>query len=145
MYLVGAATPLICWVAWSPWVLVASSVTDALLGIGLELVWMMVVIDVAGPSRAPQYVAISATLAGVRGVLGPLAGGLVIHGAGVHAVYLIAAGLMLVATWLVAREGRRASGGEAVRPAPRRLRQDSGGGRPRPAPAPSPRRAGSPR
>lgn len=144
MYLVGAATPLICWVAWSPWVLVASSVTDALLGIGLELVWMMVVIDVAGPSRAPQYVAISATLAGVRGVLGPLAGGLVIHGAGVHAVYLIAAGLMLAAAWLVVREVRRASGDEAVRPQPRRLRLDAGGGRPRPAPAPSPRRAGSP-
>ncbi len=144
MYLVGAATPLICWVAWSPWVLVASSVTDALLGIGLELVWMIVVIDVAGPSRAPQYVAISATLAGVRGVLGPLAGGLVIHGAGVHAVYLIAAGLMLAAAWLVAREVGRASGEEAVHPEPRRLRLDAGGGRPRPAPAPSPRRAGSP-
>src|SRR3989475_2208350 len=75
MYLVGAATPAICALAWSPWVLVASSVTDALLGIGLELVWMMVVIDIAGPARAAQYVAIGATLAGVRGVLGPLAGG----------------------------------------------------------------------
>lgn len=145
MYLVGAATPLICWVAWSPWVLVASSVTDALLGIGLELVWLMVVIDVAGPSRAPQYVAISATLAGVRGVLGPLAGGLVIHGAGVHAVYLIAAALMLAAAWLVARAVRRASGDEALRSTTRRLRLAAEGGRPRPAPAPSPRRAGSPR
>lgn len=144
MYLVGAATPLICWVAWSPWVLVASSVTDALLGIGLELVWLMVVIDVAGPSRAPQYVAISATLAGVRGVLGPLAGGLVIHGAGVHAVYLIAAALMLAAAWLVARAVRRASGDEALRSTTRRLKLAAEGGRPRPAPAPSHRRAGSP-
>ncbi len=124
MYVIGAATPLICWAAWSPWVLIASSVTDALLGIGLELVWMMVIIDVAGPRRAPQYVAIGATLAGVRGVLGPLAGGVVIHHAGVHAVYLIAAGLMLAGAWLVAREVRRgASGDEAVPPEPLDLRR----------------------
>ena len=71
---------------------------------------MMVIIDVAGPRRAPQYVAIGATLAGVRGVLGPLAGGLVIHWAGVHAVYLIAAVLMVVAAWLVAREVRLGAG-----------------------------------
>src|SRR5881392_948594 len=48
MYLVGAATPAICALAWSPWVLVASSVTDALVGVGLDLVWMVVVIDIAG-------------------------------------------------------------------------------------------------
>src|SRR5216110_1689063 len=84
MYVVGAATPAICALAWSPWVLVASSVTDALFGIGLELVWMMLVIDLAGPQRAAQYVAISATLAGVRGVLGPLLGGLVIAALGVR-------------------------------------------------------------
>src|SRR5438094_6029202 len=83
MYLVGAMTPLIYYLAWSPWVLVASSVTDALLGIGLELVWMMVVIDIAGPARAAQYVAIGATLAGVRGILGPLLGGLLIGAFGV--------------------------------------------------------------
>src|SRR3989475_7663827 len=64
MYLVGAATPAICALAWDPWVLVASSVTDALVGVGLDLVWMVVVIDIAGPARAAQYVAIGATLAG---------------------------------------------------------------------------------
>jgi MFS family permease len=107
MYLVGAATPAICALAWDPWVLVASSVTDALLGIGLELVWMMVVIDLAGPARAAQYVAIGATLAGVRGVLGPLLGGLLIHALGVRAVYLVALALMAGAAWLVVREPAR--------------------------------------
>ena len=43
------------------------SVTDSLLAVGLELVWMMAVIEVAGPQRTAQYVAIGATLAGVRG------------------------------------------------------------------------------
>ena len=31
MYLIGATTPLISYIAWSPWVLVASAVTDSLL------------------------------------------------------------------------------------------------------------------
>src|SRR5216117_4002053 len=109
MYLVGAATPAICALAWNPWLLVASSVTDALVGIGLDVVWLMVVIDIAGPTRAAQYVAIGATLAGVRGVLGPLLGGLLIGALGVRAVYLVAFALMGGAAWLVAWErGRRA-------------------------------------
>ncbi|OLB51715.1 MAG: hypothetical protein AUH99_06790 [Candidatus Rokubacteria bacterium 13_2_20CM_2_70_11] len=107
MYVVGAATPAICALAWNPWMLVASSVTDALFGIGLDLVWMIVVIDLAGPRRAAQYVAIGATLAGVRGVLGPLLGGLVIWALGVRAVYLVALALMAGAAWLVARESGR--------------------------------------
>lgn len=114
MYAIGAAAPAICFVAASPWALLGSSVADALAGVGLDLVWMLVVIDVAGPRRAPQYVAIGATLAGVRGVLGPLAGGLLIQTAGVRAVYLVAAGLELAAARLVARELRRG----ATSPAP---------------------------
>jgi predicted MFS family arabinose efflux permease len=106
MYLVGAVTPLIYYVAWSPWVLVASAVTDSLLAVGLELVWMMAVIDVAGPQRTAQYVAIGATLAGVRGVAGPLVGGLVIHSFGIHAVYLVAAILTFSGAWLVCRDLR---------------------------------------
>jgi MFS family permease len=106
MYLVGATTPLIYYLAWSPWVLVASAVTDSLLSVGLELVWMMAVIDVAGPQRTAQYVAIGATLAGVRGVAGPLVGGLVIHSFGIRAVYLIASILTFSGAWLVGRELR---------------------------------------
>ena len=82
------------------------SVTDSLLAVGLELVWMMAVIDLAGPQRTAQYVAIGATLAGVRGVVGPLVGGLLIHAFGVHAVYLVAAILTLSGAWLVGRELR---------------------------------------
>jgi MFS family permease len=106
MYLIGAATPLIYYVAWSPWVLVASSVTDSLLSVGLELVWMMAIIDVAGPHRTAQYVAIGATLAGVPGIAGPLVGGLLIHAFGVHAVYLVASILTFFGAWIVGRELR---------------------------------------
>jgi hypothetical protein len=67
-------------------VLLASAVTDSLVSVGLELVWMFAVIDVAGPQRTAHYVAIGATLAGVRGIAGPLVGGLVIHSFGIHMV-----------------------------------------------------------
>ena len=100
----GGVTPLIYYIAWSPWVLVASSVTDSLLAVGLELVWMMAVIEVAGPQRTAHYVAIGSTLAGVRGIVGPLVGGLVIQSHGVRTVYLSAAILMLSGTWLVNRD-----------------------------------------
>jgi MFS family permease len=106
MYLVGAVTPLVYYVAWHPWVLVASAITDSLLSVGLELVWMMAVIDVAGPQRTANYVAIGATLAGVRGIAGPLVGGLVIHAFGIHAVYLVAAILTFFGASLVGRELR---------------------------------------
>jgi predicted MFS family arabinose efflux permease len=115
MYATGAVAPAICFVARSPWALVGSWAADALVGVGLDLVWMLVVIDVAGPQRTPQYVAIGATLAGVRGILGPLVGGLLIHAAGVRAVYLVAAALEVAAAGLVARELRwLARGHEAV-------------------------------
>jgi len=116
MYVVGALTPLIYYVAWSPWVLVASSITDSLLAIGLELVWMMAVIDVAGPHRTSQYVAIGATLAGVRGIVGPLVGGLVISWFGIHAVYLIATMLTFSGAWLVGRDLRVRVGAPVLTP-----------------------------
>jgi predicted MFS family arabinose efflux permease len=106
MYFVGGMTPLVYYIAWSPWVLVASSVTDSLVSVGLELVWMMAVIDVAGPQRTAQYMAIGATLAGVRGIAGPLVGGLVIHAFGIHAVYLLAAILIFSGAWVVGRDLR---------------------------------------
>src|SRR5262249_58834468 len=79
MYFLGGMTPLVYYIAWSPWVLVASSVTDSLVSVGLELVWMMAVIDVAGPQRTPHYLAIGATLPGVRRIAWTLVRCLVVH------------------------------------------------------------------
>ena len=105
MYFLGGMTPLV-YHRLEPLGAVASSVTDSLVSVGLELVWMMAVIDVAGPQRAAQYVAIGATLAGVRGIAGPLVGRLLIYAFGIHAVYLLAAILIFSGTWVVGRELR---------------------------------------
>jgi MFS family permease len=104
VYLVGMLTPVIYYFARRPWVLVATSVTESLMATGLDLVWMLVVIDYAGPRRTAQYAAISGTLAGVRGVIGPLVGAVLIQTFGLRAVYLAAAMLMAAGAWLVNRQ-----------------------------------------
>jgi MFS family permease len=110
VYLVGIATPLAYYaiqvVARNPWSLAVTSVSEALMATGLDLVWTTVVIDFAGPHRAAQYAAISGTLAGVRGILAPLLGAAIIQWWGLHAVYLVAANLMLFGAWLVTRQLR---------------------------------------
>jgi MFS family permease len=68
---------------------------------GLETVWMLAILELAGDRRTAQYVGISATLAGVRGVTAPLVSGLVIEHFGVHAVYLLAAVCMASAAMLL--------------------------------------------
>src|SRR5262249_44578044 len=109
VFAAGLVTPLLYYVAPSPWMLVATSVSDSLLQTGVDLVWLMVVIDVAGPRRVAPYMAISSTLAGVRGILGPLLSAVVIEHLGVRAVYLVAAGVMACGWWLLRPAGAPAS------------------------------------
>ena len=61
---------------------------------GLDLVWMLAVIEFAGPGRTAQYAAIASTLAGIRGVLGPLLGAMLIETLGLQALYFASAALM---------------------------------------------------
>lgn len=110
VYAVGVATPLIYWSCREPWMLIAASVSESLMHTGLDLVWMLAVLDYAGPRRTTQYAAIAATLGGVRGVIGPFVGAAVLESLGVHAVYLVSAGLMAVGAVLVNLELGRSPG-----------------------------------
>jgi MFS family permease len=101
VYVVGTLTPLIYFSCRSPWMLVAASVSESLMHTGLDLVWLLAVIEFAGPRRTAQYAAIAATLAGVRGVIGPFLGAAVIEAFGVHAVYLVATALMATGATMV--------------------------------------------
>jgi predicted MFS family arabinose efflux permease len=107
VFVIGALTPLLYYVARSPWMLAATSVTEALMQSGLDLVWLVVVLDLAGPRRVTPYMAIAGTLAGVRGVVGPLVSAVVIEHAGVYAVYLLSAAAMACGVWLVGRPLRQ--------------------------------------
>jgi predicted MFS family arabinose efflux permease len=113
VYLIGALSPLVYLTAASPWILVATATTDALMTSGLDMVWIMCLMDAAGPRRTAQYVAISATLAGVRGILCPLVSAALINTAGVRSVYLLAVVVMLGGVALLSAVIRAASRGDA--------------------------------
>jgi MFS family permease len=111
IYTLGTLTPLIYFtvslVARTPWPLVGGSICESLMHTGLDLVWMLAMIELGGAERTTQYAAIAATLAGVRGMLGPLLGALVIETLGVRAVYLVAAGLMAGGACLMRRHAQK--------------------------------------
>jgi MFS family permease len=98
IYAMGTLTPIIYYLACTglrtPWMLVPAAISESLLATGLDLVWMLVVIDFAGPRRTALYAAIGATLAGVRGVIGPLLGALLIEWWGLPVLYAVAAAFM---------------------------------------------------
>jgi MFS family permease len=94
VYVVGTATALLYGATRTPWMLMGASIAESLMTTGLDLVWMLAVIDAAGPGRTAQYAAIAGTLAGVRGVIAPLVGAAIIESLGLQAVYLVAAALM---------------------------------------------------
>ena len=94
VYTVGVISPIVYLSADSPWLLLVTAVTEALMVSGLDLVWVMCLMDAAGPRRTAQYVAINSTLAGVRGIVCPLLSAAIISTAGLSAVYLFAAILM---------------------------------------------------
>ena len=107
VYLLGTLTPLIycgaSLMATAPWILLGASMAESLMHTGLDLVWMLAMIELGGKDRTTQYAAIGATLAGIRGVLGPLVSALMLETLGLQAVYLAAAALMACGAWIVSR------------------------------------------
>jgi predicted MFS family arabinose efflux permease len=107
VYTVGVCVPVIfALCAVHPSLVIGASVAESLMATGLDLVWMLAVIEFAGPARTAQYAAIASTLAGIRGVLGPLAGAALIETLGLQALYAVAAVLMVTGTVLVWRQAR---------------------------------------
>jgi MFS family permease len=111
VYLLGTLTPLIycgaSLMATAPWILVGASMAESLMHTGLDLVWMLAMIELGGKDRTTQYAAIGATLAGIRGVLGPLVSALLLETLGLQAVYLAAAALMACGAWIVSRHRQK--------------------------------------
>ena len=95
VYLVGMLAPAtysVC--ADVPSLIVGAAVAESLMATGLDLVWMLAVIEFAGPGRTAQYAAIASTLAGIRGVVAPLFGAMLIETLGLQALYVVSAALM---------------------------------------------------
>jgi MFS family permease len=107
VYLVGMLAPAIyAFCSDFPSLVVGAAVAESLMATGLDLVWMLAVIEFAGPGRTAQYAAIASTLAGIRGVMGPLLGALIIETLGLQALYFAAAALMGAGVILIGCQAR---------------------------------------
>lgn len=130
VYLVGMLAPTTyAFCTDLPSLIVGAAVAESLMATGLDLVWMLAVIEFAGPGRTAQYAAIASTLAGIRGVAGPLLGAMMIETLGLQALYLASAALMGAGAILVGWQAREAAG-RAHQKIPRYIeqpRQTSGG------------------
>jgi MFS family permease len=105
VYVVGMLAPMIYAFCTSvPSLVVGAAVAESLMATGLDLVWMLAVIEFAGPGRTAQYAAIASTLAGIRGVIAPLIGATLIETLGLQALYLVAAALMGGGAMLIGRQ-----------------------------------------
>jgi len=94
VFLVGLVEPVVYLTAQSAWAVILAWAASSALATGLDLVWIALLLDIAGPSRAATYVAIAATAAGVRAVAVPLLSGVLITTIGPRGVYAVAAALM---------------------------------------------------
>jgi MFS family permease len=107
VYLVGMLAPATyAYCADFPSFIVGAAVAESLMATGLDLVWMLTVIEFAGPGRTAQYAAIASTLAGIRGVIGPLVGAALIETLGLPALYFASAVLMGAGAVMVGRQAR---------------------------------------
>jgi MFS family permease len=109
VYLVGLLAPATyAFCADAPALIVAAAVAESLMATGLDLVWMLAVIEFAGPGRTAQYAAIASTLAGIRGVIAPLLGATLIETLGLQAAYFAAAAFMGAGAILIGCQARGA-------------------------------------
>jgi MFS family permease len=137
VYLVGMLAPATySFCSDFPSLIIGAAVAESLMATGLDLVWMLAVIEFAGPNRTAQYAAISSTLAGIRGVIAPLFGAMVIETLGLQAVYFVAAAFMGAGAILIGCQARPTAAG-APQKTPRYMEQPrhTSGGLPVASPA----------
>lgn len=78
------------------WMLLPSFIAAGLVTAGADLAILYTISHLAGPDKTPDYAALNSTVAGLRGLLGPLLGSLLVRiGWPYWAVFLLSAGFTL--------------------------------------------------
>jgi len=73
---------------------------------GIIVAWSLSSLTFAGEEDGALYQGIHVTLTGMRGMLGPLIGWVVKSWFGWYAAFLLSTALLLLAGWLMLRQGR---------------------------------------
>lgn len=100
-YAIGALVPFCYIFATNGWLLLPAFIAQGIISAGLDLGFVNTCIQLADSDKVVEYAAIQATVAGIRGMIGPFVGVLLVN-AGVHEAWVFAAGTVLVMTALVA-------------------------------------------
>jgi MFS family permease len=103
VFLVGAATPFLYLVAWTPWVVLLAGTTDGLTSAGVDLGWLTAVLEFAPRGQVRKYVGIYNTFVGIRAAVAPFLTGLLIPHLGVRPIFAISIGLTLTGAALIRR------------------------------------------
>jgi len=103
VFLVGAATPFLYLVAWTPWVVLLAGTTDGLTSAGVDLGWLTAVLEFAPRGQVRRYVGIYNTFVGIRAAVAPFLTGLLIPLLGVRWIFAISIGLTLLGAALIRR------------------------------------------
>jgi DHA1 family inner membrane transport protein len=90
------------------WMLIPSFVAAGIVTAGSDLAGLTVLIDIAGPDRAPDYASLNATLTGARGLAGPFIGSFLIQlGWPLWTVLVLSIGLSLAGAAVMLLLARR--------------------------------------
>jgi MFS family permease len=100
-YAIGALVPFCYIFATNGWLLLPAFIAQGIISAGLDLGFVNTCIQLADSDKVVEYAAIQATVAGIRGMIGPFVGVLLVN-AGVDEAWVFAAGTVLVMTALVA-------------------------------------------
>jgi MFS family permease len=89
------------------WAILMVNVAFVFFGVamtGVNLSWNMGTIYFAGKGESPMYQSVHVTLTGIRGVIAPLLGLVLLRLFGIFSVFIFALGALILASWLSYRD-----------------------------------------
>jgi MFS family permease len=103
-YAIGALVPFCYIFATNGWLLLPAFIAQGIISAGLDLGFVNTCIQLSESDKVIEYAAIQSTVAGIRGLLGPFVGVLLVN-VGVAEVWVFVSGTVLVLAALVVAMG----------------------------------------
>lgn len=99
-FAIGALVPFCYIFATNGWMLLPAFIAQGIISAGVDLGFVNTCIQLAEPDKVVEYAAIHTTVVGIRGLIGPFVGVLLVNG-GVNEAWVFLGGTLLVVASLV--------------------------------------------
>jgi MFS family permease len=100
-FAIGTLVPFCYIFATDGWMLLPAFIAQGIISAGLDLGFVNTCIQLSEPDKVVEYAAIQSTVAGIRGMIGPFVGVLLVN-MGVGEAWVFALGTLLIGAALVA-------------------------------------------